>query len=65
MDSIEFVNRYNHYLSEIRDVIKPDLCPQLDEFAQIVPHDLVTPERWSPTANAARGYVWSLFVKRA
>ncbi len=64
MDSFEFVNLYSHFLSEIRDVIKPELFPLIDELAQIDPHDLVTPETWFPNENAARGLVWAMFVKR-
>lgn len=45
MDAIEFVTRYPQYIQEIRDVIRPELVPLLDELAQIDPHDLVTPER--------------------
>lgn len=62
MDSIEFVNRYDHYLNEIRDVIRPDLYPQLDELAQVDPHDLISPETWFSNESAARGLIWSIFV---
>jgi len=65
MDTIEFVTNYTIYLQEIRDVIKPELYPQIDKLAQIDPHDLVTPETWFPDSNSARGYVWAMFVARA
>jgi len=64
MDSIEFVNHYDHFLCEIRDMIKPDLYPQLDELAKIDPHDLESPETWFPNENVARGFIWSIFVSR-
>ncbi|MEI7898132.1 MAG: hypothetical protein WCJ26_13920 [bacterium] len=62
MNAIEFVNRYEQYLDEIRLVIRPELFPQLDELAQIDPHDLITPETWFPNGSAARGYVWGSFL---
>lgn len=65
MDAIEFVNNYPHFLQEIRDVIRPELFPLLDELEKIDPHDLITPETWFVNENAARGFVWSLFLKRA
>ena len=55
MNAIEFVNRYEQYLDEIRSVIRPELFLQLDELAQIDPHDLVTPETWFPDENSAKG----------
>jgi hypothetical protein len=65
MDSFEFITKYDQYLNEIRLVIKPELYPQLDELAQIDPHDLVTPSAWFANENDARGMVWAMFVKRA
>lgn len=64
MDAIEFVARYDQYLEEIRLVIKPELFPQLDELAQIDPHDLVRPETYFEDVNTAKGYVWGLFMKK-
>ena len=46
MEAIQFINIYEKYLEEIRNVIKPQLCPVLDELLQIDPHDLVRPEAW-------------------
>ena len=63
MEAIEFVIKYESYLDEIQQVIKPELYPVLDEFREIDPHDLVTPETWFPQVNAAKGYVWALFMK--
>ncbi|MEI6684467.1 MAG: hypothetical protein WCO44_17725 [Bacteroidota bacterium] len=64
MNAIEFVNRYDQYLDEIRSVIRPELFPQLEELAQIDPHDLVNPETWFPDENSAKGFVWLIFVRR-
>ncbi len=62
MDAIEFVNRFESYLDEIRSVIRPELLSQLDELARLDPHDLVTPESWFPNESAARGFVLSTFL---
>ena len=65
MEAFEFVNNYQSYLEEISQVIKPELQPVLDELKEIDPHDLVSPDSYFNTENSARGYVWSLFMKRA
>ena len=67
MDSIEFVvsGRYMEFLQEIRDVIRPELFPLIDQMASIDPHDLVAPDTWFPNESAARGFVWSMFLKLA
>ena len=64
MDAIEFVINYPNYLQEIRDVVRPELFPLLDELEKIDPHDLVSPDTWFVNEISARGYVWSLFLKR-
>ena len=65
MEAITFVNNYLNYIEEISQVIKPELQPILDELRQIDPHDLVRPDSYFDSENSARGYVWSIFVKRA
>lgn len=64
MEAIEFVIRYESYLDEIQQVIKPELKPVIDELRQIDPHDLVRPEAWFPNEDSARGLVWRMFVMR-
>ena len=63
MDAIEFVNSYIIFLDEIKSVVRPDLYPIVDDLKSYDPHDLITPETWFPSESAARGYVWSLFLK--
>jgi hypothetical protein len=65
MDGIEFVVRASEFIQEIRDVVRPDLFPLVDQLATIDPHDLVTPDTWFPNDSSARGFVWSLFLKQA
>ena len=43
MEAIEFVSNYESYLEEIREVIRPELFPLIDELKEIDPHDLVQP----------------------
>lgn len=64
MEAIAFVRNYLNYIDEISEVIKPELLPILDELRQIDPHDLVRPNSWFQSESEARGYVWSMFVKR-
>ena len=63
MVAIEFVLKYESYLDEIQQVIKPELQPFLDNLRQTDPHDLVKPDTWFPYESAAIGYVWSLFIQ--
>ncbi len=65
MDAIEFISNYDVYLEEIGSVIKPELLPILVELQSTDPHDLVKPDTWFPNENAARGLIWSIFVRRA
>ena len=53
-----------NYIDEISKVIKPKLQPILDELKQIDPHDLVRPDSYFDSENSARGFVWSMFLKR-
>ena len=64
MEAIVFVKNYLNYLDEIGEMIKPELQPILNELRQTDPHDLVRPDSFFDSENSARGYVWSLFVKR-
>ncbi len=63
MDAIQFILNYQYYIIEIKSVIKPDLLLIIDELGSLDPHDLVAPDSWFPNESAARGYVWSLFLK--
>ncbi len=63
MEAIEFVIKYQDYLAEIEQVIKPEFAPVIERLKNIDPYDLVRPESWFMTESHARGYVWSLFIK--
>ncbi len=64
MDSIEFVSKYQDYLTEIEKVIKPELQPIIQGLNEEDPHDLIRPDLWFLNESAAKGYVWNLFLKR-
>lgn len=64
MEAIFFVKNYMNYLNEISEVIKPELQPILDDLRQVDPHDLVRPDSYFDSENSARGYVWSMFIRR-
>lgn len=63
MDALEFICKYNKYLEEIEQVIKPELYTILQKLKQTDPHDLITPEAWFVSTNHARGFVWTLFLE--
>lgn len=65
MEAIRFVNNYEYFLDEIREVVRPELFPIIEELKEIDPHDLVRPETYFLGAQDARGYVWSLFITKA
>lgn len=64
MDAIEFIQNYPDYLTEIREVVKPELIPIIDQLSAIDPHDYVKPDTWFPSESTAKGYVWTLFLKK-
>jgi len=65
MTSIQFVMSYIEILEELDQVIKPELYPEIRSLYVIDPHDLITPETWFPSRDAAVGFVWRLLAKRA
>ena len=65
MDAIVFINRYQQFLLEIELVVKPELLPILEDLKKNDPHDLIKPDSWFQSEGDARGFVWSLFIKKA
>jgi hypothetical protein len=64
MEAIEFISRYEKYLSEIEQMIKPELIPVMDELKEKDPHDLVRSDTFFLSESHARGFVWSLVIKK-
>jgi len=62
MDSIEFVNHYQDFISEIEKVVKPEYKKVIKTLRAKDPHDIVRPEAWFYNINDARGFVWSMFL---
>jgi hypothetical protein len=62
MDAIEFVTNYTKYVDEIRAVIKSNLLPVLEQLENKDPQDLLTPDSFFLNEDAARGFVWGMFV---
>ena len=62
MDAIEFVVRYEDYLSEIEQMVKPELMPVIEQLKETDPHDLVRPDTYFLSESHARGYVWTMFM---
>lgn len=65
MESIKFINNYDYYLTEMSYVVKVEFLPLIEELRAIDPHDIVRPDTWFSGEGDARGYVWSLFIKKA
>ena len=65
MEAIVFVKNYPNYIDEIGLVVKPELLPILEEIRDIDPHDLIRPDSFFDSENSARGFVWSMFLKKA
>lgn len=64
MDAIQFINSYFTYLEEIEMVIRPEYQSILYKMKEIDPYDLVVPDSWFVSERSARGYVWSMFLRR-
>lgn len=64
MNAFEFIQNYPVYISELEQIVKPELICVLEELKNTDPHDLVSPDTWFVSPNQARGYVWSLFFQR-
>ena len=63
MEALEFINKYETYVDEIKNVIKPELLPIINELKETDPHDLVNPETYIMNESHARGLIWSLFLQ--
>lgn len=64
MDAIEFIRNYPAYIKELEEVVKPELINVVDELKNTDPHDLISPDVWFVSETQARGYVWSLFIRK-
>lgn len=64
MDSLRFIHKYEDYLTEIGQVIKPELLPILQEMSETDPHDLVRPDTFFIDESHAQGFVWASFIER-
>lgn len=64
MDAMEFIVKYPTYIEELKNVIRPELERFLHELSETDPHDLISPEGYFMNENQARGFVWSLFLKK-
>jgi len=65
MEAIEFVMNFEKYLTEIEQVIKTEYLPAIERLKEKDPHDIVRPESWFQSESAARGYVWTMFLKES
>ena len=64
MDTIQFVNCYDMILDEMSNVIKDEYQIIIDEMREIDPHDLISPDCLIPSVRDAKGFVWSIFMRK-
>ena len=64
MDALEFFRNYPFYISEIEQVVKPELLPVIEELKNTDPHDIISPDCWFVSETQARGYVLNLFLNK-
>ena len=64
MDAIEFVNRYQDYLTQLEEVVRPELRPFIEKLRERNPHDIVKPEHYFHSEAEAVGVVFRLFLRQ-
>ena len=65
MTATEFVTtQYIAILEELDQIIKPDLHPAIRSLYVIDPHDLISPEAYFASRDAAVGFVLSLLIAK-
>jgi hypothetical protein len=63
MEALELVVNFEKYLTEIEQVVKPEYAPILKRLKETDPHDFFSPDAWFQSESAARGFVWTMFLK--
>ena len=64
VEAIEFVTKYETYVKQMEAVVRPEFKPVIQKMLEIDPHDLITPESYFQHENQARGFVWTIFIKK-
>jgi len=66
VESKRFMNNYEYFLDEIRQVVvEPELFPILEELRQTDLNELFCSDPEFLGSGDMRGFVWSLFVEKA
>ena len=64
--SIDISSRFQHYISEIEDIIRPDLKNEIKKIREMDLHDyFFSPKHWFGNEIEAKGFVISLFMKQS
>ena len=63
MDAMDFVWKYQDYIDEIRQIIKPEYLPILDEL-EIDPHELVSPDSYFLNEDHMKGVMLGIILNR-
>ena len=63
MDAFEFVKYYIRYVDEIDSVVASEYKPVVENLRNTDPHNIIRPDAWFMNEQAARGFVWSYFLR--
>ena len=59
LSSIEFISQYADIVAQIERVVRPEYFAAIRELYCVDPHDLVEPDHYFHSRNAAIGFVFS------
>ena len=65
ISSIDISSKFQHYISELEEIIHPDLKMDINKVRELDLHDyFFSPEHWFGNEIEAKGFIWSLFMKQ-
>ena len=62
VDAKEFGNRYQDYLTQLEEVVRPELLPFIERLRERNPKDIVKPEHPFSNEDEAVGVLFRLFL---
>ena len=63
--STNISSKFQHYISEMEDIIHPELKTEIINVRSLDLHDyFFSPEHWFGNEIEAKGFIWSLFMKQ-
>ena len=63
--SFDISTRHQYYISEMEEIIHPDLKAEIKKLREIVLNDyFYYPEQWFGNETEAKGFIFSLLMKQ-